>query len=68
MRHYDYRERTYREYKFYAPAPMADAIKAEAKALGITEIAFIKTAVTNQLKAQERMDDARGEAFFNDND
>lgn len=45
----------YREYKFYAPKPVAQAIKAEAKALGITEIAFIKQAITNQLKAQSRM-------------
>jgi hypothetical protein len=45
-----------REYKFYAPKPIAEAIKVEAKALGVTEIAFIKQAIVNQLKAQSKME------------
>lgn len=44
-----------REYKFYAPKVLSEAIKREARMLGITELAFIKTAVVNQLKAQGEM-------------
>jgi hypothetical protein len=50
-----------REYKFYAPKHIAEAVKAEARALEITEIALIKMAIVNQLKAQREMWDERGD-------
>jgi hypothetical protein len=42
----------YREYTITIPKPMAKALAMMADAVGMTEQAFIKQAIHNQIKAQ----------------
>jgi predicted transcriptional regulator len=46
----------YREYTITIPKPMAKALAMMADAVGMTEQAFIKQAIHNQIKAQYRND------------